>query len=176
MPSVGTGYAQRKSKKLIALASAGYIFTNAQMNAALNASGYSATPTRIGVRSGAATTTADSLGSMVVFATDADLGNLFEVATVGLDASGNSILLTQYETVTVMGRTLKVGTLNFPDLLTFTRVKRSDRGSTVNNGDLGTSGTEQSTYWVLTESRAALSADGANLNGATRAKVGVVPA
>ena len=74
-----------------------------------------------------------------------------------------------------------MGTVAFPDLLTFTQVKRSDKGPTTTNGDGGisTSPTDDSAfgvYWVLTDSTAVLGPSGSALNGIAKAKVGVIGA
>ena len=190
MSSVQTVVAQRKNRKLLvvnASGSAGRLYTTAQLYAALNvASGLSSPVQFVGGASVASNgvITENNLGSVVVYATDADLGLFITKATTGLSdlITSGSVIPSVGETLRDMGRKLRVGTTTNSNLVTFTQVQRTDQGLTTTGGVAQGAATitDQQllygVYWVVTESFADLNSSSVfYLSAASKVLVGVVP-
>jgi len=190
MSSVQTVVAQRKNRKLLVVnstAAAGKLYTTAQLYAALNvASGLSSPVQFVGAASIASNgvVTENNLGSVVVYATDADLGLFITTATTGLSAliASGAVAPTVGETLRDMGRKLRVGTTTNSNLVTFTQVQRTDQGLTSTGGIAqgAATVTDQQllygVYWVVTESFADLNSSSVLApSGVSKVLVGVVP-
>lgn len=160
MSSVGSSFSQRKQKKMLTTGSA-KLWTSVQLLTALQLTTLSAPVLLLGPDSNASTTniTDANLGSGAILNADSDLAKVFAASGSGLGNVGTTA--NSGELLRPLGKKFTVGTKVYGDLVTLQKVQRTDLGTTDTQGvaQLDTTGDGYATYWVVTDSFAAVSAN-----------------